>query len=233
MSEKIIRIIPVLDIMRGFVVHAIRGERSSYKPYTDSILCSNADPKCVIDKLYDMGFRMLYVADLDAIIGVGDNYWVIEYALSKGFNVLADVGRRGLSLRDLDNINYVIGTEYLIYPDELHAINNRVASLDLEFDRVKTSRETLEIDEIMNKMVNMGIMPKALLIINLKYVGTMQGINKRVLEKVRTYYNGRLYTGGGLRSPDELLELKEYNLDGVLVATTLHKGLITRPYYYL
>jgi phosphoribosylformimino-5-aminoimidazole carboxamide ribotide isomerase len=229
MPYRVISIIPVLDVMNGFVVHAVRGERSNYRPFTDSVLCKDAKPACVMDRLYDLGFRTIYIADLDSIMGIGNNRWVIDYALHKGFNVYADVGRDGLSLMDSDNLHYVIGTEYLVYPQELGLINNRVSSLDLEYERVKFMNGIYELSEVVESIVKTNIMPKALLIINLKYVGTMQGINKKALDIVRVSYNGPLFAGGGLRSIDEIQELARYNLDGLLIATALHKGLIKVP----
>ncbi|KUO94378.1 MAG: hypothetical protein AT717_05710 [Vulcanisaeta sp. CIS_19] len=229
MARRVINIIPVLDIMGGFVVHAIRGERDNYKPFTDSTLCSNAKPTCVIDRLYDLGFRTIYIADLDSIMGIGSNRWVIDYALYRGFRVYADVGRDGLSLMDGENLHYVIGTEYLMYPQELRLINNRVSSLDLEYERVKFMNGTYELSEVVKSIVRTGVTPRALLVINLKYVGTMQGINRKALDLVRASYNGPLLVGGGLRGVDEIQELIKYNLDGLLIATALHRGFIRAP----
>ncbi|MGH8753310.1 MAG: HisA/HisF-related TIM barrel protein, partial [Burkholderiales bacterium] len=72
------KIIPVIDLMQGQVVHALGGERHQYRPI-ESGLCagSNAlDIACALLELYP--FPALYVADLDAIQKNGSNAAVIE-----------------------------------------------------------------------------------------------------------------------------------------------------------
>ncbi|WP_252901431.1 HisA/HisF-related TIM barrel protein [Vulcanisaeta sp. JCM 14467] len=229
MNQVRIMIIPVLDIMNGVVVHAIAGEREKYRPYTDSTLCNTPDPDCFLDKFREMGFRSIYIADLDSIIGRGSNQWVINHAIGMGFTVYADVGRAGISLQDSERLRHVIGTEYLLYPDELLLIKNRVASLDMEYNNVKFANSLVNIMKIAPALTSLT--PNELLIINLKFVGTMKGINKHTIELVKQYYGGKLYVGGGLGSLDEIFDLKNYGIDGILVATLLHKGVVNRPYY--
>ena len=66
-------IIPVIDLKAGEVVHARRGERDSYRP-VQSQLCSGSAPVEVVAGLCAVHpFATLYIADLDAIQGRGDN----------------------------------------------------------------------------------------------------------------------------------------------------------------
>src|SRR5262249_14752775 len=59
--------------MGGEVVHARQGERASYQPL-ESPLSPNSDPVAVVRGLLAVyPFATLYVADLDAIQGQGDN----------------------------------------------------------------------------------------------------------------------------------------------------------------
>ena len=224
-------VIPVLDIMNGVVVHAIAGEREKYKPYVDSALCNTPSPDCFLDRFSRMGFQSVYIADLDSIMGRGSNQWVIDHAIKMGFTVYADIGRAGIRSQDNDRLKHVIGTEYLLYPGELSLIKSRVASLDMEYESVKFANSLINIREVAPMLTNLT--PNELLIINLKFVGTMKGINTRVIELVRQYYNGKLYVGGGLGSLGEIFNLKNYGIDGILVATLLHKGVVDRPYYII
>ncbi|HEY0832647.1 MAG TPA: HisA/HisF-related TIM barrel protein, partial [Azospirillum sp.] len=67
------QVIPVLDLRGGGVVHARRGERDRYPPL-HSALCAGNDPVAVVRGLLGLfAFPLLYVADLDAIEGTGDN----------------------------------------------------------------------------------------------------------------------------------------------------------------
>ena len=66
------RIIPVLDLMDGQVVQAIRGERDTYQPIK-SILTPKTNPLAVAQALQaETGCREFYIADLDALQGKGN-----------------------------------------------------------------------------------------------------------------------------------------------------------------
>src|SRR5258706_8042742 len=66
-------IIPVLDLRGGIVVRAHRGQRDQYRPL-ESPLSPTSDPADVMRGLYSVyPFRTFYVADLDAIMGTGNN----------------------------------------------------------------------------------------------------------------------------------------------------------------
>ena len=66
-------VIPVIDLKGGVVVHARRGDRARYRPI-ESPLSPTATPLDVVTGLMALHpFRRLYIADLDAIGGTGDN----------------------------------------------------------------------------------------------------------------------------------------------------------------
>ena len=67
------QVIPVIDLMHGQVVRARMGDRASYRPL-QSPLSPTSDPVDVVRGLLSVySFATLYVADLDAIQGHGDN----------------------------------------------------------------------------------------------------------------------------------------------------------------
>jgi len=229
-STMTVKIVPVLDVMRGLVVHAVEGVREKYRPISNSIICSSPEPRCFIDKLLDMRFDEIYIADLDSIMCVGSNLNVIEYAVKRGFKVFADIGRNGMNRVDEEPLSFVIGTEYLSYPNELSYIRNRVSSLDMVEHGVRFSNTLLPLEKTLNSYKELGCWPKTLLVINLKRVGTMRGFNIEIAEKIRELYRGRLIVGGGIANIEEIKRLDKVGVDGVLIATTLHKGLIKSPY---
>src|SRR5215471_209116 len=66
-------IIPVLDLKGGVVVRARMGQRHLYQPI-ETRLAATSDPLDVARGLLAIHpFATLYVADLDAIVGRGDN----------------------------------------------------------------------------------------------------------------------------------------------------------------
>ena len=67
------RIIPVMDLMRGQVVHGVAGQRNKYRPISSSLVdgANPLDVASAFQKLF--GVEELYIADLDAIMGRGNN----------------------------------------------------------------------------------------------------------------------------------------------------------------
>jgi phosphoribosylformimino-5-aminoimidazole carboxamide ribotide isomerase len=87
-----LRVIPVIDILNGVAVHAVRGRRSEYQPLK-SILCTSADPLDVASAFKAAGFSELYVADLDAIMGGKPNFSVLkQIADTTGLRLMVDAG---------------------------------------------------------------------------------------------------------------------------------------------
>src|SRR5258707_15695177 len=71
-------IIPVLDLRGGIVVRAHRGQRDQYRPLA-SPLSPTSDPVDMMRGLYSVyPFKTFYVADLDAIMGTGNNEAVLR-----------------------------------------------------------------------------------------------------------------------------------------------------------
>ena len=63
------KLIPVIDLMQGQVVRAVRGNREGYRPI-ESRLCASSDPVTVAQILGEhCAARQLYVADIDALLG--------------------------------------------------------------------------------------------------------------------------------------------------------------------
>ena len=224
-----IEVIPVLDIMNGLVVRAIAGRREEYKPLENSVVSRKPDPSSVLNGFKNMGFRTIYIADLDAIMGRGDNRHVIDLAMNMGFKVLADIGRKGLEFEDEDELVYVIGTEYMWYPHELGILNNRVISLDMYNDLIIFKNMRKDLDDVLIQIKQLNL--KKILVIDLSRVGTESGINKAIVAKVVNYFPGKVIVGGGVRGEEDIMELKNMGVMGVLVATAIHRGIVRRPKY--
>ena len=85
------RIVPVLDLKGGIVVHARRGQRAQYAPLR-SPLVDGCEPLAVARALCDAAHAgTLYVADLDAIAGAPADVAVIA-SLSTVAEIWVDAG---------------------------------------------------------------------------------------------------------------------------------------------
>ena len=86
------KVIPVIDILNGIVVHAVRGKRREYQPL-QSILCKSVEPLEVAKAFKALGFSELYIADLDAITGGSVNFQVFKrIAKETGLKLMVDAG---------------------------------------------------------------------------------------------------------------------------------------------
>lgn len=215
--------------MNGLVVHAVAGRRDEYRPLHGSVIASSPKPEDVLNGFRMLGCSYIYIADIDAILGRGCNQHVIDVALSYGFKVLADIGRKGLEETDSDNLSYVIGTEYIIYPNELHLLSNRVVSLDIESGEVVFRNTKLGIAQATKKVCKQNV--KTVIILNLDRVGTMRGLDIDAINIVKDLCRTRIAVGGGFRDVEELKILNDLGVHFVLIATAIHKGIVNRCWY--
>src|SRR5660398_190104 len=66
------------------------------------------------------------------------------------------------------------------------------------------------------------------IMLTLNRVGTESGPDWSILESSRaTFPHLSLIAGGGVRSPDDMWRLAEMGVDGILIATALHRGSIS------
>src|SRR5580693_6103700 len=63
------RIVPVLDLKGGVVVHALRGDRAGYAPLCSPLVKGSEPVAVAVALCAHTGSERLYVADLDAIAG--------------------------------------------------------------------------------------------------------------------------------------------------------------------
>ncbi|MHA1462608.1 MAG: HisA/HisF-related TIM barrel protein, partial [Candidatus Heimdallarchaeota archaeon] len=69
----------------------------------------------------------------------------------------------------------------------------------------------------------------AIIILELQKVGSQSGPLNQQLVDIATQINAiPVYTGGGVRSIQDLQILKENNIEGALIATAFHKGTIKK-----
>lgn len=225
----LIEIIPVLDIMNGVVVHAVSGERDEYKPLSNSVITDLPSPSNILNALKKLNCRRIYIADIDAIIGRGSNESIIDLALSHGFNVLADIGRKGLEKKDSNNISYVIGTEYIVYPNELQLLSNRVVSLDIKNRYAIFRNAELGIAQAAQTICQYNI--KSLIVLRLDLVGTLLGLDIDTIRFVKNICRVEIGVGGGLKNIEEINILKKIGVRYILVATAIHKGIVDKCIY--
>jgi phosphoribosylformimino-5-aminoimidazole carboxamide ribotide isomerase len=230
-----LKIIPVIDVLNGIAVHAVHGERRHYRPLR-SALCSSVDPLEVALTFESLGFDRLYLADLDAILGKSANFALYQRIHAKtNLDFMVDAGvaeiTKAEKLLKAGVPEIVIGTETL---RNLDFVNQAIKSFGE--DRVVVSVD-LKRGKVMSVLENVKPMGPVLLaktleeigidqiiLLDLDRVGTERGANVEVLKDVLEKTKVKVLVGGGIRSVQDLENLRILGVSGALVATALHNG---------
>jgi phosphoribosylformimino-5-aminoimidazole carboxamide ribotide isomerase len=238
LGKAALRIIPVIDILNGVAVHAVRGRRKEYQPLK-SVLCDCSDPLAAALAFRQSGFSELYVADLDAILGQGDNLkFLREIAEKTGSMLMVDAGvdtfEKARRLLQNRVAKIIIGTETLpnlhFVQDAIRCFGSEkiVVSLDLMNKRVLSKSEnakSMSAPALAAELQKMGV--DELVVLDLARVGSGEGIDNVVLKEILKGLKVKALVGGGIRNIEDMKKLKKLGIDGVLLATALHSGKIS------
>jgi len=230
-----LQIVPVIDVLDGIAVHAIRGERRHYH-LLRSGLCSSVDPAEVALTFESLGFDSLYLADLDAISGKSANFALYQRIRTKtNLDFMVDAGinevTRAEKLLKAGVSKIVIGTETLRSLDFVNQAvksfgeNCVVVSIDLKKGKVMSISENIKAMNpvsLAQTLEKIGV--SQIILLDLDRVGTEHGANLEVLKGVLKKTKVKLLVGGGIRSIQDLEQLKNLGVSGALVATALHNG---------
>lgn len=224
------RVVFVLDILNGKVVHAVKGEREKYRPIHEfSSVCDSSDP---LEIVHDLIPREVYIADLNRLKGTGNNDAIIKQISWKTRSML-DLGAStmdemhiGQELSD----SIVLGTETATRSLLESACDFYPRSINMSVDIVKgkilTSEPAFQIPPIeLVTMLNSYDIDD-LIILELSKVGTSSGINATFLKEVFDHSNHNILLGGGVRDMKDISLLKDIGLEGAIVATSVHNRSI-------
>lgn len=234
-------LIPVLDLMGGQVVAGRRGERARYGPLR-SVLTPSTCPVEVARALQAaLGPTPLYLADLDAIMGLGGHARQIRrIAEETGARILLDAGIR--TARDLTACPLeacaalVLGTETLASLEALGEIADQlgperlILSLDARQGQPLTASPELDLPpaEAARRILPLGV--QRFLLLDLWQVGSSEGLGAERLAAARALRSlgAEVLIGGGVSRPEDLARAREAGVSGVLVSRALHEGALTR-----
>jgi len=229
------KVIPVIDVLNGVAVHGIRGERERYQPLK-STLCRSADPLDIALTFESLEFSSLYLADLDAILGKSANFNIYRQIMTQTrLDLMVDAG-----IADITKAKKVLATEVskiVIGSETLNSLDflgqavkafgedKVVVSIDLKKGKVLSVSEaitSMDAVSFAQKLRKIGI--NQIIFLDLDRVGTEHGINLALLRSVLEKTGVEVLVGGGIRSLQELEELRKLGVSGALVATILHNG---------
>lgn len=224
-------IIPVIDLKEGTAVHARQGQRDRYAPIASPLSRSSAPGDVVAGYLTVFPFATLYVADLDAIQGRGDNSAVLA-ELRERYPDLRLWVDRGLAKLE-ETLSWcarglgepVIGSEsqrdsalLARLVDNAAGAARPILSLDFRGDDFLGAPDLL---------ADASLWPDDVIVMTLARVGSGGGPD---LDRLRTIKGRagarRVFAAGGTRDLSDLNTLATMEIAGALVATALHDGRV-------
>jgi len=211
------KLIPAIDLKNNKVVIPYGNSRSDYKEIPKD-KSPTSDPLKFIDFLLSIyNFSTIYIADLDSIKSFSENNGLIKEILSKFNNLkfIVDNGVRKFSQINFidNNMTQIIGTETFYEYEKLHKsnFNNFILSLDIKDDNVLCKNSNFFL-----------LSPAKTICMNLDSIGNDYGINRNNIKKIQNLYsNTEIIYSGGIRNHKDLLDLKNFGIDEVILLSSI------------
>ena len=223
-------VIPVIDLKNRQAVHAAGGDRTQYEPLSTR-LCASSDPLEVAQAYLDFyPFTTLYIADLDAIEKTGSHHVLVERLLQQfpELSVWLDAGFSQFNELEAwthnPRLRPVLGSESQSQAAIVRAMlaqyvaQNPLLSLDYKNGQFLGPKELLD---------DPTIWPDEIILMQLDRVGANQG-PKTDLPSESVPKGKRFYAAGGVRDKADLERLAAAGYAGVLVASALHDGRLSK-----
>ena len=231
------KIIPAIDLMNGEVVRLVKGDPNQKTVYSNN-------PVEIAKKWENSGADMLHLVDLDATLGLGNNYETLKEICQ---NISIPVQVAG-GLRDVTKIantlefaqRVVIGTLVMqLKQSEQESILLEMVSqfgkdkLVISIDHVDGEIVThgwqkntgLKLQDVTNEFVKDGF--SEFLTTNVSKDGTLQGPDIISLKEVCQINGTNIIASGGISKLDDVQDVKKYNPYGVILGKALYEGLIS------
>jgi len=223
--------IPALDLKGGRCVQLVGG-----RPEDERI--SLPDPVAVARSWWDTGFTRLHIVDLDAALGSGDNFAVMQLlatatpALTQaGGGVRDDERAEALLAAGVDRV--VVGTRALDDHAWLISLAGRhpgrvVVAADTRDAYVVrkgwTERSALTIADFLGRLV--GLPLAAVLTTDVGMEGRMQGMNRSAMARTLRWSTHPIIASGGVTTEDDLAWLEDHGAAGAVLGMALYTGTL-------
>lgn len=210
------KVILAADLKDGNVVHGSSGNRNEYNPLTWG-LSPSAEPLSYVKV---MSPKYLYIADLDRIEMCGDHTETILRIKDSVTELYVD---RGCSIPEEylpKPVINIVGTETIDCP--LNEFKGGFLSVDVKDGKViPNGEDPVKFISRLDEYSFDGV-----ILLNISSVGTGCGIDVNFIRKIRSVTKKTLFYGGGVSSEKDLDVLLKEGIDGVIISTAVHKGLI-------
>jgi len=226
------KIIPAIDIMDGKVVRLYRGDPSKKTIYSD-------DSLDIAKKWQSAGADMLHLVDLDATLGRGSNFELLQ-DIAKSVSIPVQVAGGLRSEKIVESAlefaqRIVIGTlafkEKPILDKLLTAYGSEriVISVDHNDGLIVVNgwQQTTDISLIdaVNEFVKMGF--TEFLSTNVNRDGTLQGPDLEWMKQINSIKTANVIASGGISNIEDVAKVKEINPFGAILGKALYENKIS------
>lgn len=232
------KIIPVIDILNSKAVHAKKGERTKYKTLKSNLFHSSNPVEIISEIKNKFNFNEYYIADLDSIINKTPNFQILKEILEiADIEVILDPGVVDIKeihlFTTLKIKSLILGLETIrslkIISKSLQILsqNKLIVSIDLYQGKILSKAKDLKNQEPLNvikKIESLGI--RTIILLDLYRIGQKIGGIPQLYLDILHNFNGDILVGGGIKNFKDILDYKEKNFSGVLIATALYDGTI-------
>jgi phosphoribosylformimino-5-aminoimidazole carboxamide ribotide isomerase len=215
------KIIPVLDLQNGQAVAAVGGKRHLYQPLK-SVFHNSPDPFSLITSIIQVtGIDTFYIADLDAITGVGSNNGLLARIIENtSAKLWLDCGAiRASDLKSDERIKTIAATETFRDWTVVDDLSESIVSIDtkdgrlISADPCLTTRSALELSRAVD----------AETFIHLR-LDTVGGGVFDPVGLIEPDEGETWLVGGSVTTQEDIKILKQYGYIGALVGTAFHSG---------
>jgi phosphoribosylformimino-5-aminoimidazole carboxamide ribotide isomerase len=244
------QVIPVLDLLDGHVVRAVRGERTNYLPIRSALAASSAPVPIARALLAASGARTLYIADLGAILQRGAHVAALAAlrAALPGAEIWLDAGYADYAAMQalfariehhaphvqptkhthhtLATLVPVFGTESLLNAQALRSAEDAGLAPVLSFDHHAGKRLAVSDEAFAPAM-----WPDRVIAMTLDRVGSYDGPDFATFDRIRADAPAQtaVIGAGGIRHRDDVAAAARAGASAWLVASALHDGRIGVP----
>lgn len=240
------QLVPVIDLYRGRVVHAVAGQRERYQPLTTTLV----DSPTIASLSHIIGDSLhgtaIYGADLDAIVNgkrIAEEWRMVT---ERGLSLWLDGGFRDAGpIRDARQAGYepVLGTECWSRPDSWRSLLSGIQkecvwiSVDLragylQINGRNASDRSFSPDDavaLLTPLFHAGC--RRWILLDLADVGGNAGCSTLGLaRRLRTVFGSELQelaVGGGIRSPEDIAAAEASGATKALIGSALHRGVFS------
>jgi phosphoribosylformimino-5-aminoimidazole carboxamide ribotide isomerase len=218
--------------MKGKIVRLTRGEAKTAKVYDQF-----GGPILTAKKWEEEGARKLHLIDLDAALGIGNNFSVIEQIV-KNVDIPIQIGggiRKITTAKKLLKLGVnqvILGAlafnnpkvitkiqQEFDFATVIVALDNRNGKIMVEGWKIPTG---MDLTQALKSFEEFRV--TTFLITSITKDGTLSGPDLENLSKACRYPNLKIIAAGGVGSLSDLVALKRIGVEGVVIGKALYEG---------